>query len=278
MDDTPGNIEFVRVRDIPVATAWTGSHEPEAPVLVWIHGLGGASTIAFAGVANYRELRGWRSLLVDLPGHGHSLAPEDWSYEIEAMAGEVTEAVSSLVDGPVILFGHSMGGSVAIGCAHRFPASIERLVVAEPNLDPGKGSISPRIAGQDEEHFVTQGYPALLRATRLLADRGDVESREWLRTLEMADPMALHRCSTSLLANRTPTFREQLAALSMPVATISGERSSYESVAADGNVRGYVVPGAGHQMIAGNPGGFVQALLAAIRDEADPATTGGDRR
>jgi pimeloyl-ACP methyl ester carboxylesterase len=263
MDHAAVDIEFVHARGISVATAWAGSRESGAPVLVWLHGLGGSSTVAFAGAANHRKLRGWTSLLVDLPGHGSSEAPAEWPYEIEALADLVMEAISSLVDGPAIVFGHSMGGSVAIACAHTHPGAVERLIVAEPNLDPGKGTICVRIAGQDEDRFVRQGYPALLRTTRILAEKGDTESRDWLRTLELADPVALHRCSRSLLAERSPTFRQQLAGLSVPVAVISGEHSSFETMPNDHILKGYVVPNAGHQMIVGNPDGFI-AMMAHI--------------
>jgi pimeloyl-ACP methyl ester carboxylesterase len=258
MDQAAVDIEVVHA--LAVATAWAGSRESGAPALVWLHGLGGSSTVAFAGVANHRKLGGWRSLLVDLPGHGSSEAPDGWPYEIEALADLVMEAVSSLLDRPATLFGHSMGGSVAIACAHRHPDAFERLIVAEPNLDPGKGTISVRIAGQDEDRFVQQGYPALLRTTRILAERGDTESRDWLRTLELADPVALHRCSRSLLAERSPTFRQQLAGLSIPVSVISGEHSSFEMTPNDHNLQGYVVPDAGHQMIAGNADGFIGTM------------------
>jgi pimeloyl-ACP methyl ester carboxylesterase len=264
MDHAAVDIKFVHVRGISVATAWAGSRELSAPALVWLHGLGGSSTVAFAGVANHRKLRGWRSLLVDLPGHGSTEAPERSPYEIEALADLVMEVVSSLVDRPAILFGHSMGGAVAIACAHRHPGAIERLIVAEPNLDPGKGTISVRIADQDEDQFVRQGYPALLRTTRILAEKGDPESQQWLRTLELADPVALHRCSRSLLAERSPTFRQQLAGLSIPVGLISGEHSSFEVTPDKHNLKGYVVPDAGHQMIAGNPDGFITTMAQIL--------------
>jgi pimeloyl-ACP methyl ester carboxylesterase len=270
-------VTFVDAQGIAVATAWAGGDAGDPP-LVWLHGLAGSATGAFAGVASHRDLSGWSSLLIDLPGHGASEAPENWSYEIEEMADLVMEVVSSLVECPVMLFGHSMGGSVAIACAHRYPGSIDRLIVAEPNLDPGKGALSVRIAAQEEDRFVRQGYPAFVRATRASARQGDVESRDWLPTLELADPRALHRSSTSLLAERAPTFREQLAGLSIPVATIRGELSPSEQVTTDGSLRGYVVPGTGHEMIAGNPEGFVSALVAAIRQEPDPAATGDVRR
>ncbi len=265
MNDTPVDIEMVTAQGIAVATAWVGDVDTSTTPIVWLHGLGGSSTVSFANVATVLASSGWRSLLIDLPGHGHSEVPENWPYTIEAMASLVMEVVAGLADGPVKLFGHSMGGSVAIICAHHFPGAIERLIVAEPNLDPATGTISPRIARRSEDHFVTQGYPALPRATRLLADKGDIESRDWLQTLEMASPMALHRCATSLMAHRSLSFGEQLAALSIPVATIRGERSSFETIRGDDSLTGYVVPDAGHQMFAGNPGAFVEILDHILR-------------
>lgn len=63
---------------------------------------------------------------------------------------------------PVDVIGHSMGGSVAIALAARRPDLVNRLIVAEPNLDPGVGDLSVHIARQKENGFVNRGFDALV--------------------------------------------------------------------------------------------------------------------
>jgi pimeloyl-ACP methyl ester carboxylesterase len=95
----------------------------EGPPLLLLHGFGGAAW-------NYTEmapLLARRHLIVpDLPGHGGSEplpAPS-----LTAFA----DAVAALLDEPVHVFGHSMGGVVALRLAERRPELVRSLVLAAP--------------------------------------------------------------------------------------------------------------------------------------------------
>ncbi len=250
-----------------------GSHESDANfatglTIVWVHGLGNASTTTFREISLHPALDGWPSVLIDLPGSGHSPAPEDWNATIEEVADIVLATITRLDLSPVVLFGHSMGGSVAIAAAQRRPDLIRHLVVAEPNLDPGVGATSAAIARQAESAFVSTGFRNLVQATERLARQGNHAAARWLLTLRETDPTTLHRLSSSLLAPRTPTFREMIGALPMPVAFISGERSGDRGSAPQpcAGLTGYVVYDAGHQMFEDNPDAFA-AILARLVGE-----------
>lgn len=56
------------------------------------------------------------------------------------------------------LFGHSMGGSIAIEAAGLLGERVTTLLVSEPNLFAGGGEYSRRIAAQSETAFVADGY------------------------------------------------------------------------------------------------------------------------
>ena len=259
------DVRRLNINGIAVAVETVRNGETERMTLVWLHGLGSASTLAFAGVARHPRLAGVTSYLIDLPGYGLSDRPGDWTYRIEDQAEVVRKVLAEISDAPIALFGHSMGGSIAIACAVRAPEAAARLIVAEPNLDPGKGTTSAHIASQSEQRFVNRGYRALLRATEQQAGRGDVAATDWLEPLRVASPIALHRSAVSLLAERSPTFREQLAGLAIPWATISGELSPpLEPPLLLNEQLGYVVSGAGHSMHTENPDGFVAALVDAL--------------
>jgi pimeloyl-ACP methyl ester carboxylesterase len=247
-----------------VAAQHIGNDGPGSEMLVWMPGLGAAGS-AFEQVASRPELAGLASLLVDLPGSGASPPLEDWNGTIEDHAAVALAFVEQVAQKPVVLFGHSLGGSVAIVAATHRPDLIRHLIVAEPNLDPGSGTTSVTIARQREADFVAVGFRRLLAATERLARQGNTSADRWLATLRQSDPLSLHRAATSLLANRTPTFREQLATLAVPVSTIRGDLSQLPRppVTASTHLRRYVVPNAGHQMFDDNPAAF-SAILAAI--------------
>jgi pimeloyl-ACP methyl ester carboxylesterase len=94
----------------------------DGPPLLLIHGYGGAAW-------NFSELApllpGRRLLIPDLPGHAAS-APLPAAPTMAAYA----DAVAACLDGPVDVFGHSMGGAVALRLAERRPELVRRIVLA----------------------------------------------------------------------------------------------------------------------------------------------------
>ncbi|WP_315743527.1 MULTISPECIES: alpha/beta fold hydrolase [unclassified Bradyrhizobium] len=107
--------------------------------VVYIHGLGCASSADYAGIAGANVLGGRRAILVDLLGSGFSDRPTRFSYSVDDHARALAELVEAVLAGPVNLFGHSMGGAIAIVLAGILGTHVERLILSEPNLDPGGG-------------------------------------------------------------------------------------------------------------------------------------------
>jgi pimeloyl-ACP methyl ester carboxylesterase len=196
----------------------------DEPTLVFLHGLGGASSEAFPEIARHPLLVNSRTVLVDLLGFGYSEAPVDFSYAIEDQADSVAALLGHLAPGNFHVVGHSMGGSVGISLAARHPRLLRSLTVAEGNLDPGKGSISIRIAAQSEDEYIRVGHAGL-----------SVDFQKWLgetpgyggilRTFTIAAPHAVYRSARSLLAERAPSFRQAYEQLAIPRTYLVGERS-----------------------------------------------------
>ncbi|MGN6482889.1 MAG: alpha/beta fold hydrolase, partial [Thermomicrobiales bacterium] len=241
----------------------------DAPPRVFLHGLGSSSLATFPEHAVQRPQDAPRAILLDIPGFGYSRnAPADWSFSIEDQAETVATLLTDLGIGPITLIGHSMGGSTAIALATRHPDLVSAFIVAEPNLDPGVGTLSSHIAAQTEAAFISRGYDRLVHATANQAARGDAGSARYLPTLQQALPVALHRASVSLLADRTPTFRDQLVALAarVPTTFIHGDQTpglTGLDTLADAGVRLARIPDAGHVMMDDTPAAFTAALLAA---------------
>jgi pimeloyl-ACP methyl ester carboxylesterase len=94
----------------------------EGPPLLLVHGFGGAAW-------NFSELapllEGRRLIVPDLPGHGAS-SPLPAAPTLAGYA----DALAAVLDGPVDVVGHSMGGTVGLRLAARHPGLVRRLVLA----------------------------------------------------------------------------------------------------------------------------------------------------
>ena len=265
---TRPDLRRIPIDGIAVAVETVRNGPGQHRSIAWIHGLGSASTLAFSKAARHPALAGVTSLLIDLPGHGLSDRPTGWTYTVEDHAALVRQILKEVASGPFTIFGHSMGGTIAIACAATPTIGVERLIVAEPSIDPGSGDTSAHIAAQTESRFVDRGYRALVRATERKAESGDKGAVEWLQTLRIASPIALHRSATSLIADRTPAFREQVTGLSMPLVTISSDLTpGLEPPLESTDLVGYVVPNAGHMMMSDNLDDFAETIAAALRDQ-----------
>ncbi|MEU7581568.1 alpha/beta hydrolase [Streptomyces sp. NPDC041068] len=234
---------------------WTEAAGAE-PARVYVHGLGAASTVYHAHVAARPELAGRRSLFVDLPGHGISDRPADFGYTLEDHADALAAALDEARVAGAEIVAHSMGGAVAIVLAHRRPDLVSRLVLTEANLDPNPPATagSSGIATYTEEDFVDGGGHA-----RVLETVGP----SWSATMRLADPRALHRSATGLVAGTRPTMRRMLMALAVDRVYVqgasSGELAGQDELVASG-VQVVVVPEAGHNVMFDNADAFVAAV------------------
>ncbi|SRR5258708_23706482 len=154
-----------------------------------------------------------------------------------------------------------MGGAVAIVAAGLLSDRVQHLVLAEPNLDPGGGTFSRKIAAMPEADYVVHGHDDLVRASR--AERNGI----WAASLSISAPHAVHRSAASLVAGSAPTWREQLYALTVPRVLIFGEASLPDADTERLPRRGVnidIVPAAGHSMAWQNPMGLASALRRAL--------------
>src|SRR5512133_1685535 len=119
------NGSAVRYQDLP------GDGIP----IVVLHGLGCASSFEYPAVLADPALRGRRALLIDLLGAGYSDKPRDFGYSVEEHAAYLNEMLRGLGLTEFVLFGHSLGGAVAICLAGLMPECIRCLILTESNLD-----------------------------------------------------------------------------------------------------------------------------------------------
>ena len=202
--------------------AWLRYHDlpGRAPACVYLHGLACAASSDFPALVAQPPLAGRRALLVDLLGFGFSDRPAGFGYAIEDHAATVAALLDHLDLTGCAVIGHSLGGSVAIALATLRPELVGRLVVAEANLEagPAEGSnagFSRAVSAQTEEAFVGAGYREVLGRVRPGAP-------VVAGPMQVADPRAVHRTAVSLVAERRPSFGDQLRRATMPRAYVFG--------------------------------------------------------
>jgi pimeloyl-ACP methyl ester carboxylesterase len=208
---------------------------PNGPPLVLLHGL----------------TRDWKSFSVllpdlvprfhvfalDLRGHGASShAPS--AYRITEVAEDVTEFIDATVPGAAAIFGHSLGGMVAM-CAAANSSNVSALIVGDSLLSPDnlvsiydpifsqlyqlllRGLSEQELArgiGNIEIHFA--GIREAIRLEELPAN-SDAVLAEWARTAMLTDPEALRMTlDRSCYARWEP--ERILAQIACPVLLLQG--------------------------------------------------------
>ena len=244
---------------------WTERAGP-VPARLFIHGLGGNGEAILGAVADEPALGRHRSLLIDLPGHGASDRPADFSYSLDDHAMAVADVCAAAGVHDVDLGGHSLGADISIVVAYRNPGLVSRLVISEANLDPlpavSNGRASQAIRLQSEVEFVRSGYD------RLMADNAG-----WAPTLRACSPVAIHRSAVGLTSGTTPTMREMFVSMTMPRMFVHGDRG--EPLVDTGGlqragIRVVTIPNAGHMMMFDNPPAFVAAIASGVGEASGP--------
>lgn len=110
------------------AFAYTAAHEvdPAKPTVVFVHGAGFDHSY-FGLQSRYFGYHGRNVLALDLPAHGRSAGPP--LPTVEAMADWTLRLLDAAKLERASLVGHSMGALVALECAVRHPARVERIAL-----------------------------------------------------------------------------------------------------------------------------------------------------
>ncbi|WNJ82048.1 alpha/beta hydrolase [Cedecea neteri] len=227
--------------------------------LLFIHGLGCASSYEYPRVVSDPAWSSRRSILIDLPGSGYSERPQEYGYSTREQANVVADLVEHLGLNRFFLYGHSMGGSIAIEVAAAMPGKIAGLMVSEPNFRAGGGMYSRMIAAQTEDEFVAHGYQKAIAAN---------EANPWSGSLQNSDPRAVWRAAVSLVSGIEPDWHQLFAQLKIPKTLIFGELSLPDedfTAFQQAGVTTAIVPSAGHSMSWENPAGLARVLAEQCR-------------
>src|ERR1700761_3553223 len=122
-DDVAGR----RVRSLRAGHSGTGE-----PPVVLVPGLG---TLGYL-IDTLHGCSAWtQATLLDVPGFGHH-RPRPCPPVLGAIAALTGEWLRSVIDRPVVLFGHSTGAQVALHVARALPDQVTALVLGGPTFPP----------------------------------------------------------------------------------------------------------------------------------------------
>lgn len=234
----------------------------DMPIL-FVHGLGCASSFDYPEVAAQNSLKNHRRILVDLLGAGYSDKPNEFTYIVEDHARYLQEFINFLNLGPFILFGHSLGGAVALALADKCQDRLHQIILSESNLDKSsEGSTSKYIADFEMPSFVNREFDKLVR------DSYENGNEIWAASLSVWSPKAAYLMSKSAVEGGNPSWRSILYSLKCPKTFIFGEKSLPDSdmkVLTEHGIRIEIVEHAGHSMAWENPEGLAFAISRAIQ-------------
>jgi pimeloyl-ACP methyl ester carboxylesterase len=105
---------------------------PQSPPVVFLHGWG-CSAYIFRDNLPAISAAGFRTIAVDLKGHGLSDKPRDKKeYGIDALVEHIRDILDVLEIDRARLVGHSMGGALIYHFAARYPDRVESLALLSP--------------------------------------------------------------------------------------------------------------------------------------------------
>ena len=202
---TGGRFAVVRARDgLDLREyEWPAVGTPRAHLLL-VHGIAEhagryphvATQLASAGITTHAyDQRGFGG------SGGHRAYIDRWSQYHDDLEDRLAE-VRSAADGlPVVLYGHSMGGLIALGYTLADPPRPlpDLLVLSAPAIDaavPGwKRRLADILGGTVPRFAIANTFP-----------RGGLSSDPAVEAAYLADPLAVHRTTTRLGVS---LFREQ---------------------------------------------------------------------
>jgi pimeloyl-ACP methyl ester carboxylesterase len=222
------------------------SERGTGPPMVLLHGL--AARWQTFGPLLPSLATDWRLYLLDLRGHGKS-GRTPGRYRIPEFAADVVAFVRARVGAPVVLYGHSLGGWIALWVAAEHPDQVRAVVVGDSGIFPT--NIDPDLAVS-----YLADLPIALRSLSQSLSQLDPEVTATFRAGHLTDgytPEAL------------------LPRVRCPVLLLQAD-PAHGGLMTDGDVRGALalLPDARHVRLDGVGHGLhvedAEPVLAAVRD------------
>jgi pimeloyl-ACP methyl ester carboxylesterase len=145
----------------------------DGEVVLLIHGVGSSSTTW--DTTTSRIPKPWRTIAVDLPGHGASLAKRG-DYSLGAMASVLRDLLDELDVKTVHLVGHSLGGGISLQFVYQYPERVKSLTLVS----------SGGLGVETASHLKAATLPGSETVMKLGINKATVNTWNWVgRTLDI---------------------------------------------------------------------------------------------
>lgn len=245
--------------------------EGEGEPIVLIHGLG-ASLYNWDYLIPELAASGYKSIALDLPGHGDSHKSDDPDhYHMDKVFSAFEKWVEALeIEQPFYLLGHSMGAYFCLKLALLHPSKIKGLVLVDPYYSPDhlsslirmvsrRTGISKKVLNATPEWLI---YPLVKNNKNIAVNLSNDMVKQMTSDFKRIDPNCLHITSTT--SDLTP----YLSDVEQDVLILWGEndrtispRSFQYLVQHIPRSRGKQVAGAGHTPHLSKPKEFNQHVI-----------------
>jgi pimeloyl-ACP methyl ester carboxylesterase len=215
----------------------------------------------------------FRTLAVDLCGHGDSSWDEMGRYWVESHVADVLHVIQTLRLDRLVLVGHSMGGDVALRVAAALPSEVIGLALVDFGPDPSPEGAA-RVRSDFNESMRTwasvEEYASWLQQRRPLVDFGVIQELAAGALRPAADGSFRPKCDPGMGRDNAVEqmyIWQLIKRIACPVLVVRGVGSA---VFSDSRMRQMndalqngctrVVNQAGHAVMNDNPEGFAEAL------------------
>lgn len=240
------------------------------PPLVMLHGwaMHGGVWRDFA----WRLGQHYQVILIDLPGHGFSdpLSPFDLAHLSQVLLREIPADAFSLL-------GWSLGATVALALAERFPERIQRLFILSGNPCFMETADWPGMGAESFAAFsalLDRGVPQTLSRFLALQVNGLLQSKGYLQVLRQTLPSRPSASEETLRAGlrllQQSDFRDLIQQSSLPMTFILGDQDQLVPIALAQRLRQLnqglsvvVIEHAGHTVFLSHVDLLVDSLLRA---------------
>lgn len=206
----------------------------EGRPLLLLHGFTGSVRTWDRFVPDWSRL--WRTVAVDLIGHGGTDAPEDPDrYTMEQTVRDLTGILDALGIAEAAVLGYSMGGRAALSLAMLQPDRVSGLILesTSPGLETPEErqarirqdeALAERILREGLERFVDywENLPLFAGLKRL-----PPELQQRIRDQRLSNrPLGLANSLRGMGTGRQPSWWASLRSLPMPVLLLAGEQDA----------------------------------------------------
>jgi pimeloyl-ACP methyl ester carboxylesterase len=243
-------------------------------IIVLLHGFCGSSAY-WDDVIPLLSPR-YRCIVPDLRGHGQSDAPKG-AYSMEEMADDVLNLLKELDIPQASLFGHSMGGYIALSAVQRHPEQFSAFGLihstAHEDTEEGKEKRLKAVSTIETEGIMAlvDGMVPGLFAPQHLEDMEDKVNKA--KEVGYATPPQ-GAAGAALAMRERPDRRGVLTATTLPVLLVAGEHDQVVPAARTftankPNIQQSIISGAGHMSMMEAPQQLAEVIKSFLAFAAD---------